>query len=373
MAMHTAARRLWTLGLFILVSGLVACGDSDDDTAVDPPGIGDEPGFGFKAGKALELTDKWQWVDVPGAVCQDGSDYGFFAKKGKVDRLVVYLEGGGACFREDFCKANPQSFGGDAAVRRRDAVSVMDDATPGNPFKDWNKVFLGYCSGDIYSGVKTNKTGFGNRTQQGFINVGLVLERVVPTFTEVDDVVLTGSSAGGFGALFNWLRVQEAFDAIPVTLVNDSGPALANEYLTPCFQKLTGMTWGWEKTLPPGCKDCDKAVSSIMPYYLSKFPNHRFSLLSYTKDSTIRLFFGNGLSNCNPEIPNIPGEAFTAAIKDVGDSLAKYDNFALWAKEGTSHTFLISEDLEQKVDGVKLSDWLQGAVDGGENFKRVGP
>jgi len=368
--MQTAARRLMGLGLSLFLGSLMACGESSDAQT----GIGDEPGFGFTAGKPLTLKDdNWQWVEPEGAVCQDGSQTGFFVKKGKVDRLVVYLEGGGACFNDDLCDLNPQTFAGEAAERRRDNVQVMNDESAGNPFKDWNKVFIGYCSGDIYSGIRTKKTGYGGRTQQGFINVGLILERVVPTFTAVDDVVLTGSSAGGFGALFNWLRVQEAFDAIPVTLVDDSGPPLGSDTITPCFQKKVSDIWGWDKTLPPGCKDCRTAVSAVMPYYLSKFPDHRFSLMSYTRDSTIRLFFGFGLNECDPEVPNIPGESYTAAIDELRESLAEYDNFALWTKDGSSHTFLISEDLTQEIDNVKLSDWLIGAIDGGKNFKNVGP
>ncbi len=372
--MQSAKERLASLGLVMgILVGLTACGDSATDGG-DPPGIGDEPGFGFEPGEALTLKGSgWQWFDLEGAVCQDGSKTGFFVQKGSVNRLVVYFEGGGACFNDETCLSNAQVFDEAGGAMRLDAVKVMKDDAKGNPFKDWNKVFLGYCSGDIYSGSKVNKTGYGGRTQQGFLNVGLMLERVVPTFTQVEDVVLTGSSAGGFGALYNWLRVQEAFDAKKVTLVDDSGPPLSNKYVPPCFQKNASDVWGWPKTLPKGCKDCSTSISSLLPYYLEAFPGHQFSLLSYTEDSTIRLFFGFGLENCMPEIPNILAEDFTAAIKELRTSTAEYDNFALWTTAGDTHTYLIGGDLELKVDGVKLSDWLKDAIDGGALFRNVGP
>ncbi len=370
-----SARRLLGLGFGLLLNGVAACGDSKDEAPRDPPGIGDEPGIGFTAGKPVSLKGDgaWQWVDLEGARCQDGSNTGFFVQKGSVNRLVLYFEGGGACFDEGICESNPQIFDEQKGAGRRDTVVVMHDKTPGNPFKGWNKVFMGYCSGDIYSGIRTDGTGFGGRTQQGFKNVGLMLERVVPTFTGVADVVLTGSSAGGFGAMYNWLRTQEAFDAIEVTLLDDSGPPLSDTYITPCFQALVGDLWGWNETLPGGCTECSKAVSNVMPYYLSAFPNHRFSLMTYTQDSTIRLFFGFGRNNCMPEIPNIPAPAFEEAVNEVRDVLEGYDNFALWTAAGSAHTFLIRGDLEQTIEDVKLSDWLVGAIDGGKHFKNVGP
>ncbi len=379
--MQSAKKRLASLGLIMgLAGGLVACGDAATDQDIsgigkkDPPGIGDEPGYGFTPGAGLTLQSAgWQWVDLEGARCQDGSNTGFFVQKGSVNRLVVYFEGGGACFNRETCLSNPQVFDEAGGTRRRDAVTVMNDATEGNPFQNWNKVFLGYCSGDIYSGIRDKQDGFEGRTQQGFVNVGLMLERVVPTFTEIDDVVLTGSSAGGFGALFNWLRVQEAFGAKEVTLVNDSGPPLSSTYVPPCFQKISAETWGWDKTLPPGCKDCDKTIASILPYYVSSFPGHRFSLMSYTQDSTIRLFFGFGLDNCMPEVPNIPAMDFATAIDELRDNMSVYPNFALWTAAGTSHTFLIGGDLGLEVEGVKMSEWLEDAIDGGEYFRNVGP
>lgn len=360
---------LTSLGLSLFLGLLPACGEDESKATL---GIGDEPGYGFTPGAPLTVSQDWQWVALEGAKCQDGSDTGFFVQKGKVNRLVVYLEGGGACFNEQTCKLNPQTFNS-GNEERRDNVAVMNDDTKGNPFAGWSKVFVGYCSGDVYTGVRTKADGLGKRYQQGFTNVGLMLERVVPTFPDVDDVVLSGSSAGGFGAAYNWLHVQEAFSEKVVTLLDDSGQPLGPDYIAKCQQEQFANLWGWEKTLPPGCEKCGEHISNIMPYYLSTFPDRRFSLMSYTQDSTIRLFFGFGTKNCMTEVPGIPGEKFAMGVAELGDNLSEYPNFALWQKEGSDHTFLIGEDLEQTVDGTKLSDWLLGAIDGGDNFKYVGP
>ena len=55
----------------------------------------------------------WTWIPVDGAVCRDGSGTGFGVRPSATgsDKLVIYLEGGGACFNGTTCGINPGSFG----------------------------------------------------------------------------------------------------------------------------------------------------------------------------------------------------------------------------------------------------------------------
>src|SRR5262249_8070645 len=48
------------------------------------------------------------WYEIAGAKCRDGSAAGFFLRKGTVNKLLWYLEGGGACISPGFCNSfNP--------------------------------------------------------------------------------------------------------------------------------------------------------------------------------------------------------------------------------------------------------------------------
>ena len=55
-------------------------------------------------------------------------------------------------------------------------AGVLDGDDADNPFADWNKVFVPYCSGDNFTGAAVDGTGFGGRTQVGYLNVRLFLE-----------------------------------------------------------------------------------------------------------------------------------------------------------------------------------------------------
>ena len=61
-------------------------------------------------GTQLDQTpsDEWQWVGMPDSYCRDGSEAGFFVRYGlDSTKLLIYLEGGGACFNDQTCGLNP--------------------------------------------------------------------------------------------------------------------------------------------------------------------------------------------------------------------------------------------------------------------------
>jgi hypothetical protein len=58
----------------------------------------------------------------------------------------------------------------------------------------------------------------------GYAVISLYLQRLVETFSGVTQVLLTGMSAGGFGAAANYLQVARSFGSVHVYLLDDSGP-----------------------------------------------------------------------------------------------------------------------------------------------------
>ena len=80
-----------------------------------------------------------------------------------------------------------------------------------------------YCTGDVHAGNNPQGVIDTLKPQQfvGYVNMGLYLKRIVPTFPGMTQVLLTGVSAGGFGALANYVQVAKEFDPIPVSLLDD--------------------------------------------------------------------------------------------------------------------------------------------------------
>ena len=100
-------------------------------------------------------------------------------------------------------------------------VGILDRTNAANPVKDWSFVYVPYCTGDFHGGNNvTTVPGASGPPQHfvGYANVGMYLDRLVPTFHNATRILLAGLSAGGFGAVFNYARVAEAFGATPVTV-----------------------------------------------------------------------------------------------------------------------------------------------------------
>ncbi|MEM6289248.1 MAG: pectin acetylesterase-family hydrolase, partial [Bacteroidota bacterium] len=83
--------------LLLLVASALAFSACDSDDPADSALAEAEANLGA-----------WTWIDVEGSVCRDGSATGIGVRlQDGADDLVIYLEGGGACFNGVTCATNP--------------------------------------------------------------------------------------------------------------------------------------------------------------------------------------------------------------------------------------------------------------------------
>src|SRR5204863_337471 len=85
------------------------------------------------------------------------------------------------------------------------SAGIFDSARAENPFRDWNVIYVPYCTGDVHAGAAEHVDVPGGPTDQMFVgyrNIGAYLQRLVPTFSHADQVVLSGASAGMSGSTF---------------------------------------------------------------------------------------------------------------------------------------------------------------------------
>jgi hypothetical protein len=275
----------------------------------------------------------WNFYNFPSAMCRDGSPLGIYVRTGSVNKLMIYMEGGGVCISPHFCDHNPanmnqvfpggslngESFAGSLVVvsglQAPYTDGIFDNTNSANPFLNWNQVYIPYCTGDGHFGTNANgsvQDDFGNPTTQYFVgykNMQAFVGRIVATFKNVDQVVLTGSSAGGLGAGLNFGMVQDAFGKVPVTLIDDSFPPFTGtDDITPCLQSLANGLWNFTGALPSDCAACsdpDGGFSNIVPYWLQKYPQAHLALVSSIYDQIIRLFLAAGTNNCSDTDPNL--------------------------------------------------------------------
>lgn len=317
----------------------------------------------------------WRYFEIPGTKCIDGTPAGFSVNFNPAStKLLVYLEGGGACFNA-FCESLFTRSGKEPTTG-----GIFDRTNAANPVRDWTWVYVPYCSGDVYAGQTETMLAGETRHFYGYSNFTAFLERWVPSFT-VDQVLLSGSSAGGFGAAVNFAQTQRAFDTVPVVLLDDSAPPMAGDVFPPCLQTLWRTTWGLDKTILEECgEDCPNAddfIADTFDHMRREFPDLTGGLFSSTGDQTIRAFAGYGWSGgynmCN-DIPN----AVTAAVYQAGleelrsRAMAGGPGFGTFYVPGSGHTTLRGGGFyTTKMGDTTVAQWITSTLAG--TTSHVGP
>ena len=365
-------------------------GDASSDSAIAPSDASaGDASITFTPGAPITgLTPgSWTWVDIAGAKCRDGSTTGIGVSPSSTGstKLMIFLEGGGACFNSTTCNSNPSTFGAlefPTFAGAEGIAGIFSRTDLSNAVKDWNMVYVPYCTGDVHGGSAPNATVggvIGSQQFVGYDNVTLDLERLVPTFTGATQVLLTGQSAGGFGAALNYVQTARAFDKVPITLLDDSGPLMANPTLASCLETSMLSLWGMSKTVIADCgSDCSDPGNALSQYWVhlpKTYPSAPFAFLDSAGDGVISEFFGFGASNC-ASFTAIPAATYEAALIDMRTKVTSDANAGLFLFGGSDHTSLVQAYTTRTALGtdggtIKLEDWVTAVVGG--TITNVGP
>jgi cysteine-rich repeat protein len=360
-------------------NGIVEAGEACDDGANADRFDGCLPdctAWPLAMGTPLDPTPDrtWQWIPIEGARCRNGSQAGFGLSRSSGSRnLMIYLEGGGACFNS-LCDVTAFDT---PFVPPIDGI--FDRLGPGNPVAEWNMVYVPYCTGDVHAGDATDvviDTATGPITSQfvGYRNIGLFLERLVPTFRDADQVLLTGISAGGFGAALNGERTQEAFGPVPVILLDDSGPPMSTAAIPTCLQHTFRTTWNFDATFLALCgSDCPNADDWVLDYLHhveGVFAHRGLGLVSNTQDMVIRTFYGFGANDCMGGV--VDGTVYQNELLAIRADRTPGDLFGTYYVTGIGHTFLRTPSFYLTgVGGTPLTNWVADLLAG--HPTQVGP
>jgi hypothetical protein len=207
-------------------------------------------------------------VRADGPVCIAGTDYSVFTRKGDPKKLLIFLQGGGACW-QGFYNCNVL---GDAQSPPEEGPypGVFDPTSADNPFADYSVVYMPYCDGSTFGGdndVNDPDFPFGDtRYHRGLRNVSAGMDVAKEMFPRAKQITVMGHSAGGVGvAAFAPFLTRFAFgNNTKLTVYNDAGPIAVN--------LGTGSPPG-NGTFPFGCFDvpCLSVVARAFDWQFQQF------------------------------------------------------------------------------------------------------
>ena len=219
--------------------------------------------------------------------CQDGSAFTFYAKRGSVNKLLMYYYGGGACWDTLTCSVPTCTQTVDPNPPPIDGWPGFADLTnPDNPFKDWNIIHVPYCGCDIHLG--DNGVDYMHPTEpgrvvkhvehRGYDNAKLAEKWAREHFLNPTDMFVTGSSAGSYGAIVHGAHLSEAYPATSINVMGDGGNGVATQE----FMDDNFNNWGAMENLPDvpgvmGVPSSEMTIPLILEAGASHFPRTNWS------------------------------------------------------------------------------------------------
>ena len=333
---------------------------SEQDAGVMDAGTTMDAGVAT-SGPIVAANEQWTWVDFPDSECGTGTPTGIGVNlTNRSSDVIVYMQGGGACWNQLTCftVGSATDFTGysgtDFATDSIKTQVAFNRVNMNNPFRNASFVFIPYCTGDVHSGDQV--TSYGGH-HKGAANVRAFLARLSQTFTGPRRIWLTGTSAGGFGVQLNYHRFAAAFPQAEVHGLSDSAQMINPTNATLLADWLSA--WGVQD--PPGCTGCTQNFNLVPGWLASTYPNRRFALLAYSRDSTLATFF---------QMDQTAFEAATTTLL-MGQYQGKA-NLKYYVVDPANPTHVMLGQLfTRTVGGVRLSDWATQWANGTAGWDNV--
>lgn len=333
-------------------------GEPEGPEASEERGTPQEPG---SPGPAA-----WSTV-TPGGETSCGFDdpFEFWVREGPhPTELLLYLQGGGACWTHRTCHPD-LGLQFDAAItaadheQRRDGM--FDASNPDNPFRRATVVFIPYCTGDFHLGARRvtyevpqgSDLGPVTVNHVGYRNVTAVLDHLAARPVAPSRITVVGASAGAVASPVVAARVAERFPEAVVRQIGDGAAGLR----FPGSRRLL-RHWGADGALAAGgyvLPDSGDAFIALYRLAAAEQPRIRFSQVATASDARV----AEGL--------RMVGEDPGSVARKVEETYAELAEagicFSGYVLPGRKHTIVWRPDFfSARVDGIPLARRLKQEV-----------
>jgi hypothetical protein len=333
--------------------------EADSGTVFDTPPQTTAPAAATTA--AAPVAAGWEQVTASGeCMCADGSPYSYWIRRADPNKVVFFMQGGGACFDVNSCAFAGGTYKSNTGLfdDPTNLSGIFDFTDARNPMADYSFVFAPYCTGDVHLGNATHVYGPELTVEhKGSVNASTALDDLATQFPDAAEIVVTGESAGSVPTP---LYAGLAHDLLPkaeITVLADGSGAYPD---VPAINSVLGALWGTESSIPPwpenaGLTAANWSLPGLFVQAGKHDPDIIFGRHDYAFDGVQRLFLGllgMGADNLVTLI-----DTNETQIEQGGVDLRSY------IAPGGSHTVLSRPDFyTEAVDGVRLVDWVSDLV-----------
>jgi hypothetical protein len=343
-------------------------------------------------------------TSVPGGIRPGKSDYYFFVQRGNPNRLLIALDGGGGCWDALTCIGSAASGNSTYTVELDETAEglaasqgLFDADNKDNPYKNYTKVFIPYCTGDIHWGSRDTTyslEGLPSWTikHRGTDNVLAVLQWLRDNaraqyrvdFDRARDVTVTGLSAGGYGATLAFPYVADLAPKARLNLISDAAIGVQSQ---PFYEQAiykpgdTGNeVWGVVENLPPFVPGLDEDLlnrvgtsgnpsdltAEIFAALAAYKPDAKLAALTHDLDGVQVSFYALQTNQFGSD-GRPTQQAFAEwnqQMLETTNASAANGNYRFFIREGFDHTFLANDVQTYSVmgNGISVADWISNMI-----------
>jgi hypothetical protein len=282
-------------------------------------------------------------------------------------KVVLFLEGGGACFTAETCAFTDTEqttyswrTGPEDDPARMGGIFELDN--PANPFGDHSMIFVPYCTGDVHIGDATTEYSPELTVQhKGAVNGAAAVAYLAEQFPDAEQVVVVGESAGAVAAPLYGGLVSDALPDAEVIVFADGAGGYPGE---PGLTGFVGGLWGTMNAVPDwevneGMTVENWTLPGLWVQAGTHDPEIAMSRFDYAFDS-VQVFFAGLAGVAADELVEFL-DANEAMIEAAGVDQASF------TAPGDDHTLVRRDTFyTMEVDGVSLVDWLTDLLAGAD-------
>ena len=336
-------------------------------------------------------SGKWYYLKPEGIVSANGTPVVSCIKLGEESDKVIVLFYGGGISIDEYTASHPfttTDFINEEGLYAPDISGMIPDLCAAglgssgeeNPFRDWSVIIIPYTTADYHIGTADYSYTDEDGNEQvlhhhGYTNFRAIMDEAIRYVDgPVSELLIAGTSAGGFGAVMLAEEIVEDYfpGAAHVTLCLDS----ACQYYSR-WAEVAREVWGAPEKFTDVMRSDNLVVDFMSGLYQTYKDRMTFLYIGSVRDGSLAkyqtylnglgfyvndrqgLFFARGLKDMLEELrDSVPG---------IGFYLFDYLPFSLKPNQLrlTQHTILVSPPVFWNLtDRVRPADWLMSAVQG---------
>ena len=274
-------------------------------------------------------------TESPLALCNDGTSATYHFTEEGLDNpnILIYLQGGGACVNNEDCEnrcAQTDYCTANLMPTIEKETTFWSQTSQENPFRDYAKAYVHYCSSDLWSGTREASQETNGLNFYGKYIVDAVVTDIIkkkPNIENTTRVVLMGTSAGAFGVNLNCDFVADKFHEVnpglDVRCISDSAdfyPAWVHTENCDPYLQPAMLTEFWQSKRDVSCEEQSTAGSVECSMFTSYYNFIETPLMVVGRfiDTTVR-------GECTPELDQDPEfwklwqeEVYSLALMFIG-------------------------------------------------------